>query len=122
MDSCFESLQEQRRLNITNELRRCIELEKNFQAIKVVRPKFNKQIIPRALIREGAGELALRTGDAGLLCTSINTNVVIGRPDPPLADEDLNAICQAIYKGVRWSGVGTAALEVCGDEQGSRCS
>ena len=57
VDTIFEGLQEQSRLNITNELRRFIEvdnqeavkigdLENNSEAINVVRPQFNKRDLP----------------------------------------------------------------------------
>ena len=67
----------------TNELRRFLEvdnhetvkigdLEKNLEAIKVVRPKFNQEIFPSAIIKEGVGEWMLREGSEVMLRSFIN--------------------------------------------------
>ena len=52
------------------------DLEKNSDASKVVRPKFNKEILSGAIIRGRVGDLTLRTGRAGMLRTFINTTRV----------------------------------------------
>ena len=94
------------------------DLEKNSEAIKVVRPKFNKEVLTGAIIRERVGDLTLRTGRAGMLGTFINTiRVEVGRWGPPVVDEGWHAVCQAICMGVE--GVGELVPHVCGDEQGS---
>ena len=65
-------------MKITNALKSFIEadtheavkigdLEKNPEAIKVVKPKFNQEIFPNAIIREALGDLTLRVGEAGTL-------------------------------------------------------
>ena len=109
VDTIFEGLQEQSRMNITNERRRFIEvdnhetvkigyLEKNSEAIRVVRPKYNKETYQ---IREGVSESTFREGEEGTLRSFINTACVgDSRRGPPLVDEDWHAVCQAIYKGV----------------------
>ena len=87
MDTIFEGLQEQSRLKLTSELRRFIEVDheavkigdpENSEAIRVVRPKFNKEIFPNAAVRKG----------------------VYSRWKPPLVDEDWHAICH-IHEGVQ---------------------
>ena len=112
VDTIFEGLEEQTRLKITIELRRCIEvdineaakigdLEKNSQAIKGVSPNVDKASFPNALIEEGVGELTLREGEEGVQRSFIDTtNAGDSRWRPPLEDEDWDAVCQAIYKGV----------------------
>ena len=61
MDTTFEGLQEESRLKITNELKRFIEvdnqeavkigdLERHKEVLKVVRPKFNREIFPNAYV------------------------------------------------------------------------
>ena len=123
VDRIFEGLQEQR-LKITNEIRRFIEvdknevvkigdLEKNSEAIKVVRPNFNKEIFPDATIRAGVGELTLRTGEAGTLRTLMGSHRSLTRLARSLP-------CQ--LQGRRWSGMREVVLQVCGGEQGSQCS
>ena len=78
VDTMFEGLQQQSRLNITDELRRCIEVdtheavqigdqEKNSVAIKMVTPKFNKVIFQNVAVRKGVDELTLREGEKGTL-------------------------------------------------------
>ena len=77
------------------------DLEKISEAIKVVRPKFNQEILRGAIIRERVGDLTLRTGRAGMLRTFINTiRVEVGPWGPPVVDEDWHAVCQAICMGV----------------------
>ena len=67
MGTIFESLQEQSRLNITNDIRRLIVVD-NHEAVKiVVRPKVNKEVFPDAIIREGVGEFTLRAEEAGIV-------------------------------------------------------
>ena len=100
------------RLKITCELTRFIEvenheavkigdLEKNSEAIKVVKPKYSKEIFQNAAIREGVDELTLREGEGGTLRSFINAATVGGsRWRLPLVDEDWHAICQTIHKGV----------------------
>ena len=62
----------------TNELRRFVEvdnhetvrigdLEKNLEALKVVRPKFNQESFPSAIIEEGVGAWMLREGSEVML-------------------------------------------------------
>ena len=71
----FEGLQGQSRSNITNQLRRFIEadnhnavrishMEKNSEAMKVVKPSFDKEIYQNATAREGVEELTVREGVA----------------------------------------------------------
>ena len=75
------------RLKITCELTRFIEvenheavkigdLEKNSEAIKVVKPKSSKEIFQNAAIREGVDELTLREGEGGTLRSFINAATV----------------------------------------------
>ena len=86
------------------------DLEKNSEAINVVRYKFN--------IRERVGELMLRGGEGGVQRFFINTFIVeAARWRPPFVDEDWHAICQANFKGPRGSGVGELVPQVCGDER-----
>ena len=101
-------------MKITSELRSFIEvdnneavkigdLEKNSEAIKVVKPKFHKEVYPNAAVGEGVDELTLRegAGEEGTLRSFITTaNVGASRWWPPLVDEDWHATCQAIYNGV----------------------
>ena len=99
------SLKESHQARHEDEAVKIGDLEKNSEAIKVVRPKFNKEILPGAIIRERVGDLTLRTGRAGMLRTFINTiRVEVGRWGPPVVDEDWHAVCQAICMGVE--GVG----------------
>ena len=55
-------LQEQRRLNIevdNHEAVKIGDVEENSEAIKVVKPQFNKEIYLRPAVRKGVDELAL---------------------------------------------------------------
>ena len=71
-NTIFEGVQEQSRLKITNELRRFLEaddresvkmdeMDKPTKAIKIGKPKFNKQILPNAIIREEVNKLTLQS-------------------------------------------------------------
>ena len=76
METIFDGLQEQSRLKIMHEPRRFIEvdnhtavkigdLEKNSEAIKTVKPEFNKEIYQNAAVRERMDEFRLLDGEAG---------------------------------------------------------
>ena len=96
---------------------------KNSEAIKVVRPNFNKEIFPDAIKREGVEKLTLRAEEAGMLLhLQQHHRCGVGRRGPPLVDEDCHARCRAIYKGVDGAEWRERALHACGDERGSRCS
>ena len=84
-----------------NDTIKICDLVKNLEAIEEVRPKFDKESIPNAAIREGVGELKRREGEEALQRFFINTaKVEADIREPPLVDEDWHAGCQAIYKGV----------------------
>ena len=77
------------------------DLERNLEAIKVVRPRLNKVILLNSIIRVAVGEKALRTGEEGMLRMCINTTSVVDDSwGPRLVGEDWHAVCQAIYRGV----------------------
>ena len=72
VDTIFRSLQEQSRLNITNELKKFIEvhnqeavkighLERYAEVIEVVTPSVNETIFLNAAVSDGLDELKLRT-------------------------------------------------------------
>ena len=52
------------------------DLEKYSVALKVVRPRFNVEIFPSVIIREGVGEMTLWEGEEGALRSCINTTNV----------------------------------------------
>ena len=67
------------------------ELEKNSEAIKVVKPKFNKEIYQIAAVREGVNEMTLREGEEGTMRSFFYQHRKCGgasRRGPPLVDED----------------------------------
>ena len=67
MDTIFDGLQEQSRLNTTNAPRSFIEVDTHEAAtwrLRFARPKFNKEIFPHAAVREGVDELS-RAREAG---------------------------------------------------------
>ena len=130
VDTIFEGLQEQNRLKITSEPRRFTEednheavkigdLEKNSEAIEVVKSKFNKKIYQSAAVREGADELTLREGDALLhqhrQCGSQQMEATAG-------GRRLARNLSSHPRKRRGSGMGELVLQVCGDEQGCQCS
>ena len=97
MDTIFECLQEQG----NHEAVQVGELEKNTEAIKVVRPKFNNAIFAKTIGRDVVDELRLRTREAGMSRTFTDTtNVGTSRWEPPVVDEDWHAIGQASGRGV----------------------
>ena len=113
-----EGLQERSRLKMVEESRRFIatdnheaikigDLERVRESLPVVKPNFTADF-PCAVVREGgAGELALRREEEGMLRTFVDTtDVGDSRWGPPLVDEDWHAICKAIFKGVEGEGVG----------------
>ena len=72
VDTIFEGLEEQSRLNITNEPGRFFEvdnreavkighLERHKEVLKVVRPSFNTAMFPNGHVRETVDGLPLRT-------------------------------------------------------------
>ena len=84
-----------------NEAAKIGDLEKNSQAIKVASPNVDKVSFPNAVIEEGVDELTLREGEEGMQRSFIDTtNPGDSRWRSPLEDEDWDAVCQAIYKGV----------------------
>ena len=100
-----------------NEAVKIGHLEKNSEAIKVVRPKFDKESFPNAVIlREGVDELTLREGEEGLLRTCVDpTKVKVDRWGPSLVDEEWHAVCQAIYKrveGAEWENLRYKFVEI----------
>ena len=85
--------------------------------------QFNIEMFLNAITGEGVEELTLREGEEGMLRSFISTiNVEDSRPGSPLVDEDCHAICQAIYKGSRWSGMGEFVQQVRGGERSQRPS
>ena len=118
VDTIVESLQEQSRMKITNELRRFIEvdnreavkigdLEKDSEAIKVDKPKFNKEIHQNAAI-----------WDAALLHQHHQCEGQ--QMGPPLVDEDWHAVLSSHPHGPRRSGMGELVQQARGDEQRSQ--
>ena len=69
---------------------------------------FNKKMFQGASIREGMNELTLQKGEAGMLCTIINTANV--------GDQQMAPTTQ----GHRGSGLGELVRQVRGDEQRSQ--
>ena len=127
VDTIFEGLQEQNRLKLTDEQRfievdnqeavKIGELERNSEAIKLARPKFNKAIFQDATIREGVDDLALRTGESGMLRTFIDTSNVLDGGD----HRRWTKMCTnlpGLLQGRR--GSGELVLQVCGHEPGGQ--
>ena len=96
VDTILEGCHGQSRLTITNELCRFIdvenheavkigELEPHSEAIDVVRPKFNKEIFPNAVVWGWTG-WRFREGEAGLCRSLMNTTDVGASWKPPLVD------------------------------------
>ena len=63
VETIFEGLQEHSRLNITNDVRRFVEVdsreavkigdfERDTEVLKGLRPSFNKAVVPNANVRE----------------------------------------------------------------------
>ena len=112
MDTLFAGLQEQGRLEITNELRRFIEvnnheavkvgdLEKNSEAIKAVGADLHRERFSDGAVRAEVHEMTFRKGEEGTPRSFIDiAHVQVGRWRPPLVDEDWHAVCQAIHQGV----------------------
>ena len=90
------------------------ELERNTEVIKVVRPRFNKEIFPDATIREGVNRRFERENQECHVPSSM----------PPLwrtVDWSHLPWTRTGTKCVgpsRGSGVGVFVVQVCGDEQG----
>ena len=79
------------------------DLEKNFEANKVVMPKFEQTELPECDHPRRVDELTLRECEEGTQRSVINTSHFgDGRwmGESPLVAEDWHAICQAIYTGV----------------------
>ena len=111
VETLFEGLQEQSKLNIMDALRRFIEvdnheaerirdLEKNSEAIKVVGPTSTEKMFPDAAVREVVDDLTRRRGEEGMPHLFINKFHVRCSWLTPLVDEDCHTVCQAICKGI----------------------
>ena len=74
-------------------------METTQESLPVVKPKSSTDV-PEVVVREGADELTVRRREGMLRAFIDTTNVGDSRWRPPLVDEDGDAICQAIYKGV----------------------
>ena len=106
------------------------DLEKNSEAIKVVKPKFNKDMRSS----EGVGELTLREREARTLRSFHRHRVWVkgvegrvkrggtSRAGATARGRKWARSLSSHPQGRRWSGMGERALQVYGDEQGSQCS
>ena len=85
-------------VEIMNELRRFVELDNHeeakigdLEAIK--KPKFNRGVFPKAIIRKGVSELTLRENEKGTLRSFVDAPGVWVPADdgPPLVHEEWHA-------------------------------
>ena len=77
----------------------------------MVRPKFDREFFPNAVIREVADELTHREGEEGMQRSFINTpKVEAGRWGPPVHEDFARSLSH--LQGRRGSGVGELALQV----------
>ena len=90
---------------------------KTLRPFKVQRPTFSEDY--SVVLREGAGDLALRAEEVDTPNACINVDhIEENRWSPPLVVADWHAFCQAIYKGIE--GEESEMMSLQRDEQGSR--
>ena len=111
IQSIVTGLCERSRKGIMDGLRNIIEvdnrsapevghLKEGTRPFEVRRPELEEGC-PEVSIREGPGELTLRTEEVGSKKACINVDhIVENRSGPPLVDTDWHAFCLATYKGV----------------------
>ena len=116
------------KLTITDDSRRFIEvdneetvkqreLEKNSEVLQVVRSMFNKDIFLMRPAEKFGGELTLRSTEAGMLRTYIDaTNVQTTDGGQRERSTNWHAVCHAICRDSRASGVAALVRQVCGNE------
>ena len=93
------------------------ELEKNSEVLQVVRSMFNKDIFHMRPSEKFRGELTLRSAEAGMLRTYIDaTNVQTTDGGQRVRSKNWHAVCQAICRDRRASGVSALVRQVCGNE------
>ena len=96
------------------------DLEKNSKAIRVIRPKYNKEMYQKAA-SEGVDKLTLREGGGGTLRSFINTtNVERQRRKAAARGRGVAYNLSGHLHGCRGRGMGELVLQVREDEQGSR--
>ena len=101
--SVHSELQE-KSAHINGRLRKFIAVD-NFAVVKIgdlEKETKCMNVVPRAVVREGAGELTLRAHEEGVVRSFIDTtNVGNKRWVPSLVDDDWHALCQDIHKGIK---------------------